>query len=90
MWSFYGIGERKFAQMLRRTSSPVVRRRPHSLNIFSPEITGPIKVKFHVKLLWNRGTEVCSNDPGHMIKMAAMPIYSENLKTSSSLGPNGW
>ena len=26
------------------------------------------------------GNEVCSNAPGHMIKMAAMPIYRKNLK----------
>ena len=24
------------------------------------------------------GTKVCSNDPGHMTKMAAMPIYGKN------------
>ena len=24
--------------------------------------------------------EICSNGPGHMIKMAAMPIYDKNLK----------
>ena len=27
------------------------------------------------------GTKVCSNDPDHMTKMAAMPIYVKNLKT---------
>ena len=26
------------------------------------------------------GTEVCSNGPGHMTKMAAMPIHGINLK----------
>ena len=26
------------------------------------------------------GTKVCSNGPGHMTKMAAMPIYGKNLK----------
>ena len=26
------------------------------------------------------GTKVCSNDPGHMTKMAGMPIYGKNLK----------
>ena len=26
------------------------------------------------------GTKVCSNSPGHMTKMAAMPIYGKNLK----------
>ena len=30
------------------------------------------------------GLKVCSNGPGHMtMKMAAMPIYSKNLKSSS-------
>ena len=49
-------------------------------NIFSPETTGPIEVKFHVEPPWDRGTNVCSNGPGHMTKMAAMPIYGKNLK----------
>ena len=31
-------------------------------------------------LLWDGGTKVCSNGPGHMTKMAAMPIYGKNLK----------
>ena len=35
-----------------------------------------------------RGTKVCINGPGHMTKMAAMPIYGKNLKKSSSL--NRW
>ena len=30
------------------------------------------------------GTKVCSNSPGHMTKMAAMPIYGKNIKKSSS------
>ena len=33
------------------------------------------------------GTKVCSNGPGHMIKMAAMPIYGKNLKKNLFL-PN--
>ena len=49
-------------------------------NIFSSETTGPIKVKFHVELPWDGGTKVCSNGPGHMTKMAAIPIYVKNLK----------
>ena len=28
-----------------------------------------------MELLWDGGTKVCSNVPGHMTKMAAMPIY---------------
>ena len=33
-----------------------------------------------MELLWDGGTKVCSNVPGHMTKMAAMPIYGKNLK----------
>ena len=40
-----------------------------------------------MELLWDGGTKVCSNGPGHMTKMAAMPIYGKNLKKSSSLEP---
>ena len=71
IWSAYRIG---------RPPSYVVVRRPHTLNIFSSKTTGPIKVKFHMELLWDGGTKVCSNGPGHMTKMAAMPIYGKNLK----------
>ena len=83
IWWAYRIG---------RPLSSVVRcrrRRPHSLNI-SSETTGPIKVKFHMELLWDGGTKICSNGLGHMTKMAAMPIYDKNLKKSSSLEPKGW
>ena len=51
----------------------------HSLNI-SSEATGPIEAKFHMESPWDVGTKVCSNGPGHMTKMAAMPRYSKNLK----------
>ena len=60
--------------------SVIVHRHPHSLNILSSETTGPIKVKFHLQLLWDGGTKICSNGPGHMTKMAAMTIYGKNLK----------
>ena len=33
-----------------------------------------------MELLWDGGTKVCSNGPGHMTKMAANPIYGKNLK----------
>ena len=49
-------------------------------NIFSSETTGLIKPKFHVAPHWDGGKKVCSNSPGHMTKMAAMPIYGKNLK----------
>ena len=38
---------------------------------------------------WEGGTKVCINGPGHMTKMAAMPIYGKNLKKSSSPEPGG-
>ena len=58
-------------------------------NIISSETTGPIEAKFHVEPPWVGGAKVCSNGPGHMTKMAAMPIYGKNLKKSSSLEPKG-
>ena len=48
-------------------------------------MTRPIEAKFHVAPPWEGRTTICSNGPGHMTKMAAMPIYGENLKNSSSL-----
>ena len=49
-------------------------------NIFSSETTGSIEAKFHMEPPWDGGMKVCSNGPGHMTKMAAMPIYGKNLK----------
>ena len=39
-------------------------------------------------VLWDGGTKVCSNGPGYMTEIAAMPIYGKNLK-KSSLEPKG-
>ena len=79
--------------MIGRPPSSVVCpssvRRPHSLNSFFSETTGPIEAKFHMESPWDGGTKVCSNGPGHMTKMAAMPIYGKNLKKSSSPEPKG-
>ena len=33
-----------------------------------------------MELPWDGGTKVCSNVPGHMTKMAAISIFSKNLK----------
>ena len=49
-------------------------------NIFSSETAWPIKAKFYVEHPWEGGTKVYINGPGHMTKMAAMPIYGKNLK----------
>ena len=52
-------------------------------NIFSSETTGPIEAKFHMEPPLDGGMKVCSNGPGHMSKMAAMPTYGKNLKQFS-------
>ena len=67
--------------MVRRPSSVI---RPSTiLNVFSSETAWPIKAKFYVEPPWEGGTKVYINGPGHMTKMAAMPIYGKNLKKSS-------
>ena len=53
-------------------------------NIFSLELAKAIEAKFHVETPLDGGTKVCSNGPGHMTNMAAMPIYGKNLKKSYS------
>ena len=44
----------------------------------------PSQNQIHIKLLWDRETKTCSNGPGHINKMAAMPVYGRNLSKSSS------
>ena len=62
--------------------------RPFTIsNIFSSETARPIKAKFYVEPPWEGGTKVYINGPGHMAKMATMPIYGKNLKKSSSPEP---
>ena len=84
IWWAYKIG--------RPLSSVVVRRRPSSS---SSTLFKHLLLRHHWAnqsqtsdgLLWDGGTKVCSNVPGHMTKMAAMPKYGKNLKKSSSLEP---
>ena len=69
---------------------PSVRRPPFS-KIFFSETAWPIKAKFYMKHLWERGTNVYINNPGHMTKMAAMPIYGKNpskIFFSGTTGPS--
>ena len=54
-------------------------RQQQCLNIFSSETALPIKAKFYVEPPWEGGMKVYINGPGHMTKMAAMPIYGKNL-----------
>ena len=51
-------------------------------NIFS-KTTWPIKAKFQVETPWEGEKKVYIYGPGHMTKMAAMPIYGKNLQKSS-------
>ena len=48
-------------------------------NIFSSETIGQIEGKFPVEPPWDGGTKLCSNGPGHMTKLAAMPVYGKNF-----------
>ena len=58
-------------------------------NLLSSETTGPIEAKFHMEPPWDGRKKVCSQDPGHMTKMSAMPIYgknpSKNFKTNGPI-----
>ena len=56
-------------------------------SFFSLETARPIEAKFHMEPPWDGETKLCSNGPGHMPNMAAMPIYDKNLKKSSSPVP---
>ena len=47
-------------------------------NIFFSKTALTIKAKFYVEPPWVGGTTVCSRYLGHMIKMAATPIYCKN------------
>ena len=59
-------------------------------NVFFSGTTRPIEVKFHVKPPWDGETKFCMWGPGHMNKIAAMPIYDKNplkILFSRTAGP---
>ena len=80
------MGELIVHQSLCRPS--VVRPSTIS-NTFSSETNGPMELKFHMETPKNGGIKVCSNGPGHMTKMAAMPIYGKNPLKISFSKPEG-
>ena len=49
-------------------------------NFFFLETAGPAEAKFHNEPPLDGGMKDCSNGPGHITSMAAMPIYGKNLK----------
>ena len=77
------LSRRLISELIVYPSSCVRRHRPPFSNVFSSETAWSIKAKFYVEPRWEGGTKVCINGPGHMTKMAAMPIYGKNLKKSS-------
>ena len=77
VYSYSGVRCRRRCRRRRRRCHR--RRRQQCLNIFSSETALPIKAKFYVEPPWEGGTKVYINGPGHMTKMAAMPIYGKNL-----------
>ena len=94
IWSGPGflahLSRRLIGELIVYPCSGVRRRRcgrPPFSNVFFSETAWPIKAKFYVEPPWEGGTKVCINGPGHMTKMAAMPIYGKNLQKSSSPEP---
>ena len=45
---------------------------------FSSENTGPISNKFHMQPLGKGGKKIYIFCPGHITKMATLPIYGKN------------
>ena len=58
-------------------------------NVFSSGTIGPNEVKFQVEPPWDGEKKVCIWGPGHMIKMADMPIYGKTPSKifSGTAGP---
>ena len=75
VYPYSGVSCRRRRSRCRRRC----RRRQQCLNIFSSETALPIKAKFYVEPPWEGGTKVYINGPGHMTKMAGMPIYVKNF-----------
>ena len=67
----------------------VVRRPSTSSKDFSSATTRPISIKFHMQSPGTGEKKVYIFHPGHMTKMAAMPIYGRNIRKSSSSEPLG-
>ena len=49
-------------------------------HVFKHLLFQTVEAKFHMATPWDGGMKVCSNSPGYMTKMAAMPIYGKNFK----------
>ena len=58
--------------------------------MFFSKTVGRFGSKVHMKAWGRMGMKIYTNEFGHMTNMAAMPIYSKNLKKSSSPEPIDW
>ena len=77
-----------FLTVPRRSSVCPSIWRPHSLNIFSLETTGPIEAKFHMESPWDGGTKVYSKPWSHdQDGRHICPYMVKTLKKSSSPDP---
>ena len=74
IYPYSGVRCRRRSRLCRRCLL-----RQQCFNIFSSETALPIKAKFYVEPPWEGGTKVYINGPGHMTKMATMPLYGKNL-----------
>ena len=72
--------------------SCVRRRRPQCSTIFSSKSPLPIIAKFYVEPPWEVGGQSYINgrSASHMAKMAAMPIYGNNLQNRKSYDLETW
>ena len=57
--------------------------------LLSSETTWPISFKFHIQPPGKGGKKIYIFRPGHMTKMATMPIYGKNQNKCSSPEPLG-
>ena len=83
------LSQRLIGELIGYPWSGVRRHRPSTIsNVFS-ETARPIKAKFYVEPRWEGGMKVYINGPGHMTKMAAMPIYGKNPSKIFFFGTGG-
>ena len=47
-------------------------------NFFSLKTAKPNETKFHMEPPCDGGTKICSNGPGHIMNLAAIPISGKN------------
>ena len=59
------------------------------VHFFFSETVGSFEIKVHMKAYGSTGMKICTNEFGHMTKMAPMSIYDKNLYKASFPEPIG-